>query len=108
WRCPHCAFVQRGRRTPDLKRHIRTHTRPSDPLWVCCGVPLAEAAARGVPPDVLRRQAPFEYEGVLFVGGCEREFSRRDALKRHLNKCRGECVGDACAPYLLGNKIGAR
>ncbi|KAI0349568.1 hypothetical protein OH77DRAFT_1525577 [Trametes cingulata] len=110
WKCPYCPYVQRNKRSPDLKRHVGTHTRPTDDaeaLWVCCGVPLIDATEHGVPEKLLLEE-PFEYEGMFMVGGCRKTFSRRDALTRHLRKYAGECFGDALAPYLPGNRIGAR
>lgn len=91
WACPHCPWVQHNKRTPDLKRHIRTHTRHAKPeQWVCCGVPLAQAAAFEVPPDA----AHMEHRGQVMVGGCGKTFSRRDALKRHLDNDNIQCAGD--------------
>ncbi|KAI0675782.1 hypothetical protein C8Q78DRAFT_963049, partial [Trametes maxima] len=108
WKCPYCPYVQHNHRSPDLKRHIATHTRPTeDALWVCCGVPLIDAREAGVPVEMTKEEL-FEYEGMFMVGGCRKVFSRRDALSRHLRKYAGECFGDAFAPYLPGNKVGAR
>ena len=42
------------------------------------------------------------YNGVWMVGGCGRECSRKDVLKRHLRA--GRCVGDAEGWYLAGNQ----
>jgi hypothetical protein len=38
WTCPYkdCTFVQRNRRKPDLRRHIKRHT-PNSGEWVCRG-----------------------------------------------------------------------
>ncbi|KAH9846215.1 hypothetical protein C2E23DRAFT_714720, partial [Lenzites betulinus] len=105
WRCPHCPYVQKNSRGPELKRHIGTHQRPEEagkPLWICCGVPLADAAALGVPADV-RAEQPLEYNGMLFVGRCGKGMSRRDALGRHLRQYKDVCFGDQYAAYLLGN-----
>ncbi|KAI0372628.1 hypothetical protein BV20DRAFT_990806 [Pilatotrama ljubarskyi] len=108
WKCPYCSYVQRNKRSPDLKRHVQTHTRPTnEPLWVCCGVPLIDASEHGVPANLLL-EPPFEYEGMFMVGGCRKVFSRKDALTRHLRKYAGECFGDSLAPYLPGNRMGAR
>ncbi|KAI0744828.1 hypothetical protein C8Q76DRAFT_599477, partial [Earliella scabrosa] len=95
WKCPHCSYIQHNRRAPDFKRHVATHTRSADEvLWACCGVPLDEALARGVPEDVVREEEPFEFGGTRMVGGCRRTFSRRDALTRHLRREEGRCFGD--------------
>ena len=100
WKCPHCNYVQSRRRMVDLKRHIATHTKPSDvALWTCCGFPREVARSKGVPDDVLRETS------VIYgrVGGCWETFSRRDALQRHLRKQKGRCFGDAYAEWHPGN-----
>ncbi|GLB38311.1 putative zinc finger [Lyophyllum shimeji] len=56
--CPVCDRVQRNRRMPDLKRHLRTHARPSSNdqtkgFW-CKGVPLDDADMYGIPPTAER------------------------------------------------------
>ncbi|KAH9893422.1 hypothetical protein C8Q73DRAFT_761353 [Cubamyces lactineus] len=109
WKCPYCAYTQTNRRSPDLKRHIQTHTRGEDEaLWVCCGVPLIDAQEEHGVPEAVAAKEPFEYEGMFMVGGCRKVFSRRDALKRHLRANQGVCFGDAMASYQPGNRIGAR
>lgn len=91
WACPYCKWVQRNHRTPDLKRHIRTHTRFERPaLWVCCGVPLKDAERYTLPEGA----EPYNWQGKMMIGGCGREFSRRDALKRHLDNDHITCIGD--------------
>ncbi|CDO77006.1 hypothetical protein BN946_scf184298.g33 [Trametes cinnabarina] len=110
WKCPYCPYVQKTRRTPDLKRHIETHTRSDsadEANWVCCGVPRGAASDLGVPQKAMTDE-PFEYAGQDMVGGCRQVFSRRDALKRHLRKRKGVCFGSELAPYLRGNVVGAR
>ena len=91
WACPHCKWVQRNHRTPDLKRHIRTHTRFERPSqWVCCGVSLKDAGGHDLPEDA----TPYSWNGKMMIGGCGKEFSRRDALKRHLDNEHMTCIGD--------------
>ncbi|KAG2037791.1 hypothetical protein BDR03DRAFT_360660 [Suillus americanus] len=91
WACPYCKWVQRNHRTPDLKRHIRTHTRFQRPAqWVCCGIPTESAAMYNVPHNA----TPYIHNGKQMIGGCGKEFSRRDALKRHLGNDHISCVGD--------------
>jgi Zinc finger, C2H2 type len=79
WECPHCPWVQRNKRTPDLKRHIRTHTRLLQPAqWVCRGIlddTPSSLHSDDSPPHLLGSGS----------GGCGKTFSRRDALKRHLD-----------------------
>lgn len=94
WACPYCRWVQRNHRTPDLKRHIRTHTRLQRPAqWVCCGVPVSDAKNYSLPADA----EPYMWGGEEMIGGCCKEFSRRDALKRHLDNDHISCVGDFAA-----------
>ncbi|KAI0760665.1 hypothetical protein C8Q74DRAFT_1451539 [Fomes fomentarius] len=95
WKCPHCPHVQRNKRKPDLKRHIATHTGSEDTTFVCCGVPVLAADKYGVPDKVLDEQPPWEFEGMLMVGGCRKTFSRKDAYGRHLKAMRGKCFGPA-------------
>ncbi|PIL23011.1 hypothetical protein GSI_14318 [Ganoderma sinense ZZ0214-1] len=105
WQCPHCPYVQRNRRSPDLKRHIKTHTRGADGAdWVCCGVPVLNAIELGVPATIVREARVFELDGVLMIGGCRKAFSRRDALSRHLQRERGKCFGDALSLHQRGNR----
>nr|VWO95330.1 Fork-head domain-containing protein [Ganoderma boninense] len=109
WKCPYCPYVQHSRRSPDLKRHIETHTRgKSVTLWVCCGVPAINARELGVPADVVRTAPIFDFEGVPMIGGCRKTFSRRDALARHLRmaKDRGQCYGDPLSMHQPGNRRG--
>ncbi|KAI0758869.1 hypothetical protein C8Q74DRAFT_1372778 [Fomes fomentarius] len=103
WRCPHCPYVQHNHRSPDFNRHVATHSTLEKAQWVCCGVPVFDARAQGVPESVVHEE-PFEYEGLLMVGGCQRTFSRRDALHRHLRSSKGLCFGDASAMYQPGNR----
>lgn len=94
WACPYCKWVQRNHRTPDLKRHIRTHTRLERPAqWVCCGVSVEDAKNYNLPADA----EPYIWGGEEMVGGCCKEFSRRDALKRHLDNEHISCVGNFAA-----------
>ena len=107
WQCPYCPHVQHNRRSPDLKRHIRTHTRDAEGAdWVCCGVPVLNAIELGVPAAVVREAQAFEFDGVLMIGGCRKAFSRRDALKRHLQREKGRCFGDALSLHQRGNREG--
>ena len=90
WHCPHCSYVQTNHREPDLRRHISTHFRDlSKNKYVCCGVPLAEAKKYGVPENT----EVMYFWGQPMVGGCAKEVSRKDALKRHLRNSE-TCVGD--------------
>jgi len=91
--CPECGWEQTNQRLPDFKRHLRTHTRPSEQDqstgWWCKGVPLDEAAKYDVPHTA----EAYLFLDVWRVGGCQRTFARRDALKRHLDNANVACLG---------------
>lgn len=90
WQCPHCPYAQKNRRDPDLRRHISTHFRDlNNTKYICCGVPLEQAKAFGVEENA---QVMY-FWGKPMVGGCAKELSRKDALKRHLRNS-SDCVGD--------------
>ncbi|CCL98762.1 uncharacterized protein FIBRA_00767 [Fibroporia radiculosa] len=90
---PGCAYVQRRRRLPDLRRHMETHRAgTSYARWVCCGVSLAEADRYGLRIDNYTSRSMFR--GEMRVGGCMRGFSRRDALVRHLKNGRIDCIAE--------------
>ncbi|TBU47079.1 hypothetical protein BD309DRAFT_914550 [Dichomitus squalens] len=106
WACPHCPYVH-NRRSPDLKRHIETHTLgASVAMWVCCGVYALDALDQGVPLEVVRQGQIMDFDGVSMIGGCRKTFSRRDALLRHLRAQKGKCFGDAWSMYQPGNRLG--
>ena len=73
---------------------------------MCCGVPVLNAIELGVPAAVVREAQAFEFDGVLMIGGCRKAFSRRDALKRHLQREKGRCFGDALSLHQRGNREG--
>ncbi|TBU23884.1 hypothetical protein BD311DRAFT_730568 [Dichomitus squalens] len=106
WACPHCRYVQHNRRSPDLKRHIATHTHGADvAMWVCCGVYALDALGQGVPVEVVRQGQIMDFDGVPMIGGCMKTFSRKDALIRHLKAQKGKCFGDAWSMYQPGNRL---
>ncbi|KAA1469708.1 hypothetical protein DENSPDRAFT_763412, partial [Dentipellis sp. KUC8613] len=86
WLCPVCQWSQTNGRAPDLDRHIKTHFASA---WACHGVPLEDAELYGVS-----HLKPVRVNGIWMVGGCGLKFSRRDALKRHLNNANKPCVHD--------------
>ncbi|TBU37978.1 hypothetical protein BD309DRAFT_1004615 [Dichomitus squalens] len=106
WACPHCPYVQHNRRSPDLKRHIETHTLGVDvAMWVCCGVYALDALDQGVSVEVVRQGHIMDFDGVPMIGGCMKTFSRKDALIRHLKAQKGKCFGDAWSMYQPGNRL---
>ncbi|KAM5531468.1 hypothetical protein V8D89_014858 [Ganoderma adspersum] len=93
--CSHCsrAFA----RTQDLTRHMKT-VHGEGKQWVCCGVPVSEEHNYKISADAIRI-GPMEHEGVLMIGGCGREFGRKDTYAKHLKSVRTRCVGDVDALY---------
>lgn len=91
YKCPYCDHVQLNKRSPDLERHIRSHfRRTTRQRWVCCGLPLDEAAKQDISADNNR----WEFNGRTMVGGCHQDFSRMDALKRHIDNKNNPCKGN--------------
>ncbi|KAF5360544.1 hypothetical protein D9756_004811 [Leucocoprinus leucothites] len=94
--CPECGWKQANKRLPDFKRHLRTHTRPDETDqskgWWCKGVPVEDAHKFNIPKDA----RSFVFLGQERIGGCLQTFSRRDALKRHLDNANVVCVGRPC------------
>ncbi|KAI1786464.1 hypothetical protein LXA43DRAFT_874145, partial [Ganoderma leucocontextum] len=89
WQCPYCPYVQRNRRSPDLKRHVKTHTHGTDVAdWVCCGVSVLTAIESGV---------------YLSLMGC-RWLEEAGALICHLQREKGKCFGDALSLHQRGNR----
>ncbi|KAJ7486034.1 hypothetical protein B0H11DRAFT_1136070 [Mycena galericulata] len=96
--CRVCGWVQKNGRLPDFKRHVKTHQRAFEEEaqkgWRCKGVLLSEAARYRLGAD-----APtYKFLDQVRVGGCMKTFSRRDALKRHLDNVNVSCVGHPTAP----------
>ncbi len=93
--CSHCsrAFA----RTQDLTRHMKT-VHGEGKQWVCCGVPMGEAYRYRISADAVKI-GPMEHDGVLMIGGCGREFGRKDTYAKHLKSVRTRCVGDTDALY---------
>jgi hypothetical protein len=93
--CPECGWNQTNQRLPDFRRHLLTHTRSSedaDKGWWCKGVLVKDAAQHGIP----KTAEQYLFRDKWRVGGCLRTFSRRDALKRHLDNSNVSCVGRPC------------
>ncbi|TFK40669.1 hypothetical protein BDQ12DRAFT_733875 [Crucibulum laeve] len=94
--CPECGWQQVNRRMPDFKRHLKTHTRPSESDqakgWWCKGILLEHTTDYHVSAS----SQPYDFLGRQRVGGCLRTFSRRDALKRHLDNSNTTCIGRPC------------
>lgn len=93
-RCETCSRTFVKARYPDFRRHVLSHY-PDEAFSlggpiVCCGVPVALRSAYGVPENAEVKY----FEGAAMVGGCGKEFSRKDALGRHLENKNQGCVGD--------------
>ncbi|KAJ7069641.1 hypothetical protein C8F01DRAFT_977054 [Mycena amicta] len=89
FKCKVCGWIQHNKRVPDFKRHVKTHQREADDKanrgWACAGVKASEYTGKA---DV------YEYLGERRAGGCRKTFSRRDALKRHLENPNVKCVSE--------------
>lgn len=90
--CPECGWKQANKRVPDFKRHLKTHLRAKDDdhssgYW-CKGVRVEDASEYAIHPDA----TPYTFLDHERIGGCMRTFSRRDALKRHLDNTNISCV----------------
>lgn len=96
--CPVCNRKQENERMPDFKRHLLTHMRPMEEEkekgWRCKGVLLQDARDWGIPEGA----KVYTFLGQERVGGCMKTFSRRDALKRHLDNDNVRCVGRPYPP----------
>ena len=93
--CPECGWNQTNQRLPDFKRHLLTHTRSTentDKGWWCKGVLVKYAEHYRISKTAER----YLFRGERRVGGCLRTFSRRDALKRHLDNSNVSCIGRPC------------
>ncbi|KAI0358220.1 hypothetical protein OH77DRAFT_1368287, partial [Trametes cingulata] len=93
FRCPYpgCEYVQLKRRKKDLERHQARHDA-NKARFPCWGVPRERAEQYGVSLEALGNMDVRDYHGVQMVGGCGKWYSRRDALKRHLDN--DGCLGD--------------
>lgn len=98
---PGCEYIQDNHRVPDLKRHIETHDRWRRPdRWICCGVETdvahlyREGITQGMSDEEYTKAGAYLFRGRLMVGGCMKTFSRRDALKRHVDNPNIPCVGN--------------
>lgn len=94
--CPECGYVPKNRnRKPDLERHMRIHIGSEILSWVCCGVPISQAAQYGFEHFEHEDVRFVEYLNMPMIGGCGQAFSRKDALQRHLCRATKGCKGDA-------------
>ncbi len=95
--------------SPILFGHLLTHQQPdkndqSKGYW-CKGLKLVDREAYNkmairdgretIPEDAGEIVYLFEQR----VGGCMRNFSRRDALKRHIDNPNNSCCGHALEPF---------
>ncbi|KAI0763950.1 hypothetical protein BD413DRAFT_483263, partial [Trametes elegans] len=106
WTCPYCTFTQSNAGVQDCQRHLDTHAIPGAQVWICCGIPASEAPdPPGTRENFFARPVLEFLPGFWLVGGCNKLFSRRDALERHLRTRKGKCLGDERASYQPGNNL---
>jgi len=83
-----CIHKQLNGRIQDFRRHLGTHLTKNGEIR-CKGV-LWEQFLRDhlLFPNISMEEQPYTIpdEDGLWIGGCLKTFSRRDALKRHLRK----------------------
>ena len=96
-----CEYKQDNHRVRELRRHIEIHERWMEPdKWTCCGVGMDVAhlydvgLEEGMPGEEFIGAGAYIFRGRLMIGGCMGTFSRRDALKRHVDNPKINCVGD--------------
>lgn len=106
FKCPICGYTQQKRRVQELKRHIRTHGRWRKPgEWTCRGVGIDRAhllgigIRQGMTEEEFIEAGGYRFEGRLMAGGCRGTFSRKDALKRHVDSPGNSCVNGDLASY---------
>jgi hypothetical protein len=94
--CPECGWTQSTARSPDFNRHLLTHNRPpsedQSQGWWCKGVLASDAHLHDIPEGT----EGYVFNGQERIGGCLQTFSRRDALKRHLDNEKIHCSGRPC------------
>ncbi|KIK57186.1 hypothetical protein GYMLUDRAFT_173192 [Collybiopsis luxurians FD-317 M1] len=101
--CPVCGWKQVNKRMPDFHRHLKTHARPdpndkTEGYW-CKGARVENLTSfnakqraendKTIPLDA----KPYLFHDHMRVGGCCQQFSRRDALKRHMMNANVTCAG---------------
>ncbi|KAI0769086.1 hypothetical protein BD413DRAFT_478024 [Trametes elegans] len=111
-KCEYCGLAQTSGRYEEFVRHVKAHFRvkwelENGPMWQCCGVPVEEAYAKWDQATWAKLKPESKQERVIngrrMVGGCGETCARKSVLAKHIRKSRGKCVGDADAPYILGN-----
>ncbi|KIY72507.1 hypothetical protein CYLTODRAFT_331110, partial [Cylindrobasidium torrendii FP15055 ss-10] len=101
--CPFCEYKQGNSRKPDFQRHVATHQRKDNILegWWCKGIPVGKHVSvfnrsqlnNGHNKLIDLKSTPIFFNGEYRIGGCKMTFSRRDALKRHLDNPAISCAG---------------
>ncbi|KAK0201851.1 hypothetical protein DFS33DRAFT_1027515 [Desarmillaria ectypa] len=109
WKCQACRWEQTNHRKPDFIRHLLTHQQPDkndqSRGWWCKGLKLLDReaynrlAVRDGRPTIPENAEEIVYLFEQRVGGCMRNFSRRDALKRHIDNPNTPCCGYALEPF---------
>ncbi|GJE92958.1 hypothetical protein PsYK624_091170 [Phanerochaete sordida] len=86
--CPVSDCSTQSPRRGDVKRHIKTHFSDLRNGPVCMGVRIADNDPR---TRLCPQRCSEDDAGQVWFGGCWREFSRNETLKRHVSakpKCR--------------------
>ena len=76
-------------RQSDLRRHVVTHDPQHANSAVCCGISEEEALEHNIDS---RHLNTYHFNDELRIGGCGMEFSRSDALLRHVKLRTSQCI----------------
>jgi uncharacterized C2H2 Zn-finger protein len=93
FKCPICDQKPTKGRDQEVKRHIKAHfSEGMKNKPMCLGVRLEDAEEYGADTEIVQ-----EHDGEMWVGGCGKTFSRRDAYLRHVHNQR-------CPSYAVATK----
>ena len=97
-RCPVPGCRTKPQRISDLRRHIESHNYWRVDLLRRCNGGCSSLRDGDFPQGATREglieAGAYMFDGRLMVGGCMRKFTRRDALKRHIDNPKIPCIGD--------------
>ncbi|KAF5382330.1 hypothetical protein D9757_008445 [Collybiopsis confluens] len=101
--CPVCNWVQGNKRFPDYHRHLKTHARPDPSIktegYWCKGARVEDLESFNLrqmkegDKTISEDARAYWFHDHLRIGGCCQQFSRRDALKRHMMNTNVACAG---------------
>jgi hypothetical protein len=100
--CHVCGHVQKQKRPreKDLERHMETVHQEYRPERMhlqeirCVGVPKGDPRGQAYLRKNPNTNTIRVWKGMTMVGGCNTDLSRIDSLQRHLQRKKGQCIGD--------------